>query len=318
LGVLAFAVEVPEESFRRVREAWPTLRLDRLADPAPPDALGEVEALVAWSLTHEQLAAAPRLRWLQAMSAGVEHLPLTDLAERGIRLSNMSGVHAPNIAEHALAMMLALARRIPALVLAQRDHRWRDTATHDEVFELAGQTVVLVGLGAIGAAIAPRAAAFGMRVLGVRRNPEQALPPGVAEGFGLDRLDAALAEADHVVVSLPATPDTRGLFDAARLAAIKPGAFFYNVGRGATVDTAALTAALATGHLGGAGLDVVDPEPLPPESPLWGMANVLITAHTSGATPKYWERGVEILLDNLRRYAAGQRLQTEVDPRAGY
>ncbi len=280
--------------------------------------VADADGLVVWRLPAEVLAEASGLRWLQTGGAGVESFPLAELAARGVVVTNASGVHAPNMAEHTLAMMLAFARGLPALMRAQVDHRWRDEAIHREVFELGGQTLLLVGLGEIAAAIAERAAVFGMRVVGVRRRAELPSPPRVEAVRPLEELHAALAEADHVVLTVPATAGTRGLIGPAELAVMRPGAYIYNLGRGATIETAALVAALAGGHLGGAGLDVVDPEPLPPESPLWDLPNVLITAHTAGATPRYWDRGVALIETNLDRLLRGEPVATRVDLEAGY
>ncbi len=308
---------VPEAVVDALRAALPTAEVRPADDPIPLADLAEAEAIVAWSLSPEQLAAAPRLLWMQARTAGVEHLPLAEMAARGVRLTSFSGVSAPNIAEHVLAMMLALGRRIPTLVRAQERREWRDIATHREVFELGGERLLLVGTGAIGREVARRATAFGMEVTGVRRL-EGPKPEWLDAVFTVERLDEALATADHVVNSLPNTRATRGLFDAGRFAAMKPGAYFHNVGRGSTVDTAALVEALASGHLAGAGLDVVDPEPLPADSPLWGMENVLLTSHTSGATPRSWERGGPIVLRNARAFDRGEALVNEVDLGAEY
>jgi phosphoglycerate dehydrogenase-like enzyme len=157
-----------------------------------------------------------------------------------------------------------------------------------------------------------------MRVVGVRRHADEPAPNWAERVAPIARMDEALAEADHVALSLPLTDETRGLFDEGRFAALKPGAFLYNVGRGGVVDTGALVDALQRGKLGGAGLDVTEPEPLPPDSPLWALDNVLITAHTSGATPRYWERAVEMVIDNARRFQAGEPLRNVVDLTVGY
>ena len=320
LETLVVAVPLRERHLARLREEFPDLRLIVIDEAGPAD-VAEADGLVAWRIDAALLAAAARLGWLQAGGAGVEWLPARELATRGVTVTNASGVGAINIAEHALAMMLAFARGIPALVRAQDARRWRDGEEDERrgrLFELHGQTLLLVGIGDIGLAVAERARGFGMRVLGTRRRADAATPPGVDEVVPLDRLAEGLGRADHVVVSVPLTGATAGLIGAAELAAMKRGAFLYNVGRGGTIDGPALTEALAAGHLGGAGLDVTDPEPLPEDSPLWGMANVLITAHTSGATPNYWDRGGELVLENVRRYRAGERLLNEVDLGEGY
>jgi phosphoglycerate dehydrogenase-like enzyme len=258
------------------------------------------------------------VRWIHAGGAGVERYELNDIAARGIMLTNSSGVSAPNMAEHVLGMMVALTRRFPQLMRAQSNREWRDDATHREVGELQGETVLVVGIGEVGQEVARRASAFGMRIHGLRRRSDAAPPAGFERVFGIGELDDALADADHVVVTLPNTPYSRGMFDAAAFAAMKLGAVIYNVGRGPVIDTVALIAALESGQLSGAGLDVTDPEPLPSESPLWDMENVLITAHTSGATPRYWERQSELITENIRRIQDGDQPRNLVDLNAGY
>jgi phosphoglycerate dehydrogenase-like enzyme len=248
----------------------------------------------------------------------VDDVPLAELAARGIVVTNNSGVHAPNIAEHLMAMMLAFARQLPFLYRGQLAREWRDSTTRPRVFELSGQTLLVVGLGDIGLALAERAAAFGMRVIGTRRRPEQPAPSTVSRVVATDRLAEVLPEADHVAICLPLTAGTRGLFDAAMLTRMKPTGYLYNIGRGPIVATDALVEALANGGLGGAGLDVTDPEPLPPDSPLWAMDNVLITMHTSGGTPHYWDRALELLVANIDRYERGEELHNRVDPETGY
>ena len=318
LAKLLIAVPLTDAHLERLRRAFPEVDVVATGGRLDAEALADADAVVVLGFDAELLAKAPRLGWLQSGGAGVDNLPLPDLAAHGVLVSNASGVHAVNMGEHVLAMMLAFARGIPRLVRAQSDRMWRDEPTRSEVFELSGQTVLLVGVGDIGLAAGERAVAFGMRVLGARRRLDGSVPKWLDEVVPLDRLDDALARADHVVVSLPLTAATRGLFDADRLAAMRRGAYLYNVGRGAVVETTALVASLASGHLGGAGLDVVDPEPLPGDSPLWAMDNVLITAHTAGATPRYWDRVIEILVANVARYRDGEALLNEVDLAAGY
>jgi len=318
LARVVVSVPMSVAQVERLRRRFPETEWILVEGEPTAEVLAGADGWVSWNLTVETLRAAPKLRWLQTGGAGIEGLPLAELAARGVIVSNARGVHAPNIAEHVLAMMLAFARRLPTLVLAQKERRWRDEVTHREVFELNGQTLLLVGLGEIATAIVPRAGALGMRVEAVRRRPERPVPPGVAAIASLTELPGALGRADHVVLTVPATPSSRALIGAAELAAMRPGAYLYNVGRGSVVDTGALVSALASGHLGGAGLDVVDPEPLPQDSPLWSMEQVLITAHTAGATPRYWDRGVALIERNYAGLLAGEPLPTQVDLDAGY
>ena len=331
LRSVIIAMDVPVEVLTRFRAGFPEIRFvvpgedegadDRgmivASDPAAVD-VREADGLIGWRLEPGMLASAPRLRWLHASGAGVERYDLAEIAARGVMMTNSSGVSAPNMAEHVLGMMIALTRRFPTLIRSQSERRWRDTDTHREVQELLGQTVLIVGVGDIGQEVARRVAAFGMRVHGVRRRSGLPSPHGFDTVFAIGDLAESLAEADHVVVTLPHTPQSRGLFDAAVFAAMKTGAMVYNVGRGPVIDTEALIAALESGHLGGAGLDVTDPEPLPADSPLWAMENVLITAHTSGGTPRYWDRQESLIADTIRHIQRGTRPTTLVDVEAGY
>jgi phosphoglycerate dehydrogenase-like enzyme len=316
----AFVHPLAPERVAVFRAAFPELEFVTGEDGRLPVGLDRAEAAaITWDgpPIDDVLAAAPCLRWLQQRGAGIDRIATPRLLASDIVLTNGSGNHAPNIAEHALAMMLAFARQLPALVRAQQASRWAPPAV-DRVFELGGQTLAVIGVGAIGSALAERARALGMRVIGVRRTAAAPLPPGFERVVGIGALDTALAEADHVVLTLPATAATENLFSSARFAAMKRGAHLYNVGRGAVVDQVALLAALQSGHLAGAGLDVTEPEPLPPESPLWAEPNVVITAHSSGLTPRSFERYQRLLLDNLQRWVRGEPLLNVVDKAAGY
>ena len=318
LRTILFTLSVPDATLATLRADFPEIRFVVADEEAGPDGdtLRDAEAVIGWNLGPETLAA-PRLRWFHNAGAGVDRFDLAAIAARGLIMTNGSGVSAPNMAEHALGMMIALTRRFPQLMRAQLRHEWRDHETHREVGELQEQTLLIIGTGDIGQELARRAAAFGLRILGVRRRDGSPLP-GFDAIFTVDRLATALAEADHVVVTVPETPRTRRLIDAAAFAAMKPGAMIYNVGRGGVIDPEALIAALDSGHLAGAGLDVTDPEPLPAASPLWDMPNVLITAHTSGATPRFWDRAGPLIADNIRRIRSGEPPHNLVDLREGY
>lgn len=315
---LAIALPIPPDAAARLVSELPDTAVDISDWPPPAGHLRGADAILAWALEDHHLTECDTLCWLQTGGAGVEHLPMAWLQEHGVIVTNGSGLHVPNMAEHAFAMMLAFARCIPALIRAQVDGEWREREHHPHIFELQGQRLLLVGVGDIGQSIATRAKAFGMTVEGVRRRDGQALPVDIDRMWTIDHLHAALADADHVINSLPMTDATRNLFDAAAFQAMKQGSRFYNLGRGGTVDTDALVAALRSGHLAAAGLDVTEPEPLSADSPLWDMEQVIITAHTSGATPKLWGRIVDLTVDNLRRWNAGKPLRNQVDLTLGY
>jgi phosphoglycerate dehydrogenase-like enzyme len=231
-------------------------------------------------------------------------------------------VHGPNIAEHLMAMMLMFTRGLPALFRAQLGRRWERNATSraDGPGELTGKTVLIVGLGRIGEALAARARPFGVRLVALKNDPSARHDAGVAvdELLPMTALDDALPRADHVCLTVPLTRATHHLIDARRLGRMRAGAFLYNVSRGAIVDEAALVDALRAGKLAGAGLDVFEEEPLPATSPLWELDNVILTPHVAGLTPLYFERTAALFADNLDRFLAGQPLANRFDPDRGY
>jgi phosphoglycerate dehydrogenase-like enzyme len=287
--------------------------------------LSEIE-VACFRFPRRLLARAPRLRWFQQWGAGADWLLREpEIQAHPFVLTNASGVHPVQISEHILATMLAMARKLPTAVRAQLQGAWtlddrqlnENTQVRHEVFELAGKTALLVGVGAIGARTARLCAALEMVVWGVRRNPNRPVNH-VTRLVGPDRLHDLLPQADFVILTAPLTPETRHLIDAAALARMKPDSFLVNIGRGALVDEPALIAALQAGTIAGAALDVFETEPLPAASPLWQMDNVLITPHESGASPHYHERAMGIFLDNLQRYTAGEPLRNVVDKQLAY
>lgn len=281
---LVLGVDLDPSYVARIRDTYPDL--DVVVCPNReelPTAVADAQALITWRVTPEILANASELGWVQLSGAGVDDVLFPELVASPVTITNMSGVAAPNIAEHLLAMMLAFARGLPELMRYQVRHEWHHPSRR---FELGRQTLGIVGLGAIGAELAWRAAALGMRVLGLRRQVSDP-PRGVERIYPPEQLHALLAESDHVAICLPLTPHTRHLIGAAELDAMRSDAYLYNIGRGAIIDQDALIAALQAEKIAGAGLDVTAPEPLPADSPLWDMTNVLITNHTSGGTPYY-------------------------------
>jgi len=261
---------------------------------------------------------AEKLVWVQIYWAGAEScLSVTDIADGTVVMSNMQKMSSPVIAEHAIAMTLSLARNLPQFVHAMADSDWGDSdAATAGMMPVAGKKLLVAGLGGIGTEVARLGAALGMQVSGTRNSSRSG--PDFIEYVGLSHeLNALAAEADIVVNALPLTDGTRGLFDDDFFAAIKPGAIFVNVGRGQTVVTDALVAALESGAVSGAGLDVSDPEPLPADHVLWQREDVIITPHVAGSGGER-ERHTVLLGENLRRYIAGDRLLNVVDPKKGY
>jgi phosphoglycerate dehydrogenase-like enzyme len=323
LGKFLIAAPLEERWVDRLRSAFPAIRFVAVRASEILSEVSDAQALLAGYEDFDLdavLRAAPGLRWIHSFGAGVDRWIGPGLRESPVVLTNNSGVHGPNIAEHVLALVLSFARNLPAFARSAAGHRWeRGQQTHlDPIVELPGQTLAIVGLGAIGEALAVRAKAFGLRVIGVRRTTFGELPPGVDAVFPTERAGEALAQAHHVVNILPLTERTRGFFSRALLETFRPGAYFYNVGRGDTVDQDALVDLLRRSRIAGAGLDVTSPEPLPPEHVLWTLPNAILTNHTAGYTPAYQERTAAILLDNLDRDARGQPLRNVVDKALGY
>jgi len=282
--------------------------------------LPEVEVVLGFAVRPRNLATARRLRWIHSTAASVTHVLFPELVETDVVVTNASGLHADAMAEHTIGVMLAFARNLHRSRDDQHARRWAPESLWRDapaIGSLAGTTLGLVGLGRVGAAIATRARALGMRVLAVRRHPA-ADPAPADEQWPVERLGELLGRADWLVLAAPHTRETERLIGARELALLRPGARLVNLGRGALVDEAALVEALRGGRLAGAALDVFDQEPLPAEHPFWGMPEVILTPHTSGLGPRYWERALEQFVDNLRRYVAGEPLANVVDKRAGY
>jgi phosphoglycerate dehydrogenase-like enzyme len=281
-------------------------------------ALDGADVMIGWALPPEQLRAAKSLRWIYSITAAVDQFLYPELISSQIALTNAGGVHGPVVAEHAIAMLLALAKRLPSAVRYQERRKWAMEAIWSESprpREVRGATLVVVGLGSIGAEIASMAGAMKMHVIGVREHPERG---GAQEVVGVDALDSVLARADFVVLAAPLTERTRHLIDAQRLQLFKPSAFLINVSRGALVDEAALVKALRGRKIAGAALDVFEQEPLSRWSPLWKMPQVLITPHTAFLTENVWHRHFEVFAANLKRYLTGQPLEDVIDLKRGY
>ncbi len=274
----------------------------------------------ALSLPKEAVARAVRLKWVHCSGHAVGHFPLAELGARGITVTNSRGVQAIPIAEHVMAGLLALARRLPQTMRDQQERRWRPNELIGDAspWVLYGHTLGVIGVGTIGEAIAVRAKTFGMRVMGVRRQPRRGRPAGFDEICGPAEMDRLLALADIVVVAAPLTSDTNLMLDADAIAKTKAGAIVVNIARGQLLDEEALVRALAEGRLGGAVLDVFTTEPLPADSPFWSMSNVIITPHNSGFRAGHFDAVIDLFSENLTRFERGVELLNVVDLNAGY
>lgn len=315
------AWQIPAAAVERLRARCPDHEiLHATSASARAEGLARAEVAFTWVLTAEELAHAPRLRWVHSSAVAVGTLCLPDLRARGIQVTNSRGIQSAPIAEHVLALMLALMRQVPFALDQQRQANWAQNAFTGARTPrvLRGQCLGVVGLGSIGTEVARLGAAFDMDVVAVRRDASRPVPEGVRQVWGPDGLDSLLAAADVVVLAAPLTPETDTLLDAARLGRMRPGARLVNIARGQLVDTAALVAALRSGALGGAALDVFDVEPLPAGHPLWQAPNLIITPHMSGFRPSHWDDVVDLFAANLHRFAQGAALAWPVDPARGY
>jgi len=280
----------------------------------PPE--GTEVLMLPWRLpdeTRNRLLALPTLKWIHSVSAGVEHALDDQLRSMDVTLTNARGVFDLPIAETVLAYILMIAKRMPEFAAQQRDHTWKKL----KLREAADLTIGLVGSGSIGIEIARLCKALKMRVIATRRHPERKAPH-VDEVHAAAELDELLAQADIVVLAVPLTPETRGMLSAEEFRQMPTDAWLINIARGAVIDEPALIEALQTGEIAGAALDVFVEEPLPPESPLWEMDNVIVTPHNSWSTPHVQEREAALFLKNLRRYLRGKPLLNVVDKELGY
>ena len=276
-----------------------------------------IDVLLAWEARVDDIVGAVRehrsLRWVHDNAAGVPPVLIAALDGQSTVLTNGSGAQSSAVAEYVVAMLLTFVKRLRELARFQERAEW---TTGFRPAELRGWTVGIIGLGNAGLAIARLLRPFGVRLLGMRRHPEPV--PDVEAVYPREDMRQFLAQLDALVIAAPLTPETRGMIGAAQLAQLRPGAYLVNVGRGAIVDEDALIAALRSGHLGGAALDVFTVEPLPSTSPLWALPNVIVSPHYCDQTPQTDERGRELFLDNLRRYVQGEPLRNVVDRRLGY
>ncbi len=290
------------------------------------------DVLLAFRVPRDVLERAPELKWVQFLSAGVDHNLKGQLAESNIPVTTASGIHAAPIAEYTIGSMLAFAHRFHITTRAQLRHLWlRSLDFMDSAFQLRGKVLGVIGYGSIGRETARVAQALGMTVLALKRDPASLAdfgwcPAGVGdpEGripsrfFGPAERQEILGQSDFVAVTLPLTAETRGIIGAGEIGVMKRDAYIVNIGRGEVIDQAALIEALRSGKIGGAGLDVFEREPLEAESPLWDMENVILTPHMAGAYMGYVGYACELFEENLRRFVSGRPLLNQINRALGY
>ncbi len=313
--------QAPPWFAQRLRQDFPDLEVVHLSDYDRLNTeIANADIVIGWSLRGEQIKAARNLKWIHSTATAVHALMSPELRDSDIVVTNARDVHGPVVAEHALALVFALARSLPQAMRFQQHKHWAQEdlwAEGPRPREVTGATIVIVGLGGIGKQLAKLAKSVGMRVLGVREHVERECE-SVDQVFDFEHLEDALRDADFVVLAVPVTPRTERLMNAERLNCLKPEAYLINVGRGVLIDEPALIDALQKRSFAGAALDVTTREPLPPESPLWSMDNVLITPHIAGLTDKMWQRHYDTFTKNLKRFKSGEPLLWQVDKRRGY
>lgn len=296
-----------------LEKAWPGLPVDYgTGREFFARVIGEAEILYTYRFPHELLKNARRPRWIQGTGAGADQfMPFEDLPA-GVLLTNAAGINADIVADFAIGLLLALQYNLKRSVEQRREHVWKRELSDP----LAGKTLAVIGLGRIGKGVARRAKAMGMRVVGTRWSASPA--PDVDAVFAPGDLHQVLRQADHVILTVPLTPATIHLLDGKALEAMRPTAYLMNLSRGRVVDEAALIEALRTRRIAGAALDVFNKEPLPAESPLWEIDNLILTPHIGGDMKDFLQRTVEIFCANLGRYLRGEPLLNPVDPLRGY
>ena len=313
--------QIPVDGVDTLRKRFPHVRFIHATTPEQrADGLPDCDIAYTWILKDDEAAKATKLKWVHTSAVAVETLCLPELFARGIAVSNTRGVQAVPIAEHVMAVTLALAKQISFVVESQLRASWAQNAFIGERLPwlLKGRTLGLIGVGTIGSEIAKRAEAFGMRVIALRRRPAYGTIGHVERVYGKEELAEFLGQCHVLAICAPLTPETHSMMGATQFAQLPKGAVVINVGRARIIDTDALMGALESGHLGGASLDVFPQEPLPSDHPLWKTPNVILTPHTSGFRQGHWDEVIDLFGDNLDRFLRGEPLKFQVQPDLGY
>ncbi len=309
---------LPPDQVERLRREFPRFTIvDAPSRDARLRELPDADVAFLSQLRPDEFAVASRLRWIQSPAAGVASLLFPALRASGVTLTNARGIHGDAMAEHVIGLAIVLFRQIHTAIRDQARQRWHKPP--QAIFRmLRGRVCGVVGLGAIGTAVAERASALGMDVVAMRRRVEERRPACVSAVYPPSELAAVLGRSDVLVLTAPLTDETRGLIGTAELRLMRPGAVLINVARGKLVKEGELAAELSRGTIAGAALDVFEHEPLPPDSELWDLPNVVLTPHTSAFRDDYWTLAVDLLASNLRRFERGETLANLVDKDAGY
>ena len=313
---------LPDTHVEVLRKRFPYIAFNHTADEnEAAAAVAEAEVVFASRLSPVALKHSSRLRWIQSSASSVSTLPLSDLAARGVVVTNTRTVQAGPIAEHVMGGILVLSRRFDVTLAAQRNRRWiQNEMTGDaKPWCIERKSMTILGLGSIGTEVARRAHSFGMKITALRRRSlTEPSPQFVHRVLSSDQIDEGVNGCDVLVIAAPFLPSTDRVINASRISRLNRGALLVNVARGKIVDQSAMISALDSGQLGGAVLDVFDHEPLADSSPLWMMPNVIITPHVASVRPDHWDDVIDLFSENLKRFERGDPLLNTVDPEAGY
>ena len=313
--------DLPDWYIENIRSVSPRIKVTQSNDRKELVRLIEyIDVLFAGRFSREMFAAAKKLKWIQTNYVGVEYFLLPEVVKSDVVITNASGVNSVPVAEHVMALMLCLTRKLHWYLRNQSRKQWK---TNDldlilNMEELSGKTVGIVGIGNIGTEIASRAKCLGMKIIGTRKNVSAPKPECVDELIPMDNLKELFAQSDFVVLQLPLTKETTGIIGEPEITAMKRTAYLINTGRGLVIQEDRLIQALKDGRIAGAALDTFVKEPLPQDSPLWEMENVVITPHVAGLTPLYGDRLVKLFCENLKKYVNKEPLINVIDKSRGY
>jgi D-2-hydroxyacid dehydrogenase (NADP+) len=318
---LLISFDLPDTCIRRIRAVSPNLKVQQSHDREElANLIKQADILFAGHFSREMFGSASKLKWIQTHLAGVERFLYPEVVDSQVIITNAGGVSSIPISEQVMGMMLCLSRKLHVFIGNQLECKWRtgELELLAQLEELAGKTVGIVGLGRIGAEIAKKAKCFGMRVIATKRKALSQVPSHVDKLVAAENLNELLAESDYVVLQLPLTTETQEMFGEQQFRSMKRTAYLINTARGEVVNEGALIKALEEGAIAGAALDTFAVEPLPKDSPLWGMKNVIITPHVAGFTPYYLDRLTDLFCENLKRFIRNEELINVVDKKRGY